>query len=89
MNRRQAITILGATALGSCRRPDPLLTFSTIAFDTMVYMRTHGVTPASFHDLSEKCSLRLRVIESLFSLRDPGSAISRLNRDGTLDNPTP
>ncbi len=89
MNRRHAITLLGAAALTGCRRRAPLQTFSTIAFGTNVHFQTHGIPEPSFKDISEKCSLRLRVIESLFSLYDPDSAISRLNRDGKLENPHP
>ncbi|MGJ8643132.1 MAG: FAD:protein FMN transferase [Luteolibacter sp.] len=92
MNRRRAITLLGASTLAglsSCRRPDPLRTFTAIAFGTDVHFQTHGISEATFDDISEKCSLRLRDIESLFSLYDPESAISRLNRDGNLENPHP
>jgi thiamine biosynthesis lipoprotein len=89
MNRRHAITLIAAAAFTSCRRNPLLQTFSTIAFGTEVYFQTHGITETSFDDLSEQCSLRLRVIESLFSLYDPDSAISRLNRDGKLENPHP
>ena len=89
MNRRHAITLLGATALTGCRRRAPLQTFSSIAFGTNVHFQTHGISKESLKDISEKCSLRLRVIESLFSLYDPDSAICRLNRDGKLENPHP
>lgn len=92
MNRRHAITLLGASALAglsSCRHPDPLRTFTAIAFGTDVHFQTHGITEAAFNDISEKCSLYLREFESLFSLYDPRSAISRLNRDGKLENPHP
>ena len=89
MKRRHAITILVATGFTSCRRRARLQTFSSIAFGTNVGFQTHGVPEASFVDISDKCSLRLRVIESLFSLYDPDSAISRLNRDGELENPHP
>ncbi len=89
MNRRHAITMLGAAAITGCRRRTRLRTFSTIAFGTNVHFQTHGVPEASFADISEKCSLRLRVIESLFSLYVPDSAICRLNRDGKLENPHP
>ncbi len=89
MNRRHAITLIGAAALTGCRRPATLQTFSTIAFGTDVHFQTHGIPKTSFADISEKCSLRLRVLESLFSLYDTESAISRLNRDGKLENPHP
>ncbi|QTN33264.1 FAD:protein FMN transferase [Akkermansiaceae bacterium] len=89
MNRRRAITLLGAASLASCRRRENPFTFTDIAFGTEVHFQVHGISAASFHDLSAKCALRLRVIESLFSLYDPESAISRLNRDGKLENPHP
>ncbi|MDP4625017.1 MAG: FAD:protein FMN transferase [Akkermansiaceae bacterium] len=92
MNRRRAISILGASTfagLSSCRSRDPLHTFSTVAFGTDVHFQTHGISDSTFNNISEKCSLRLRVIESLFSLYDPESAICRLNRDGELENPHP
>ncbi len=89
MKRRHAITILVATGFTGCRRRARLQTFSAIAFGTNVGFQAHGVPEASFGDISEKCSLRLRVIESLFSLYDPDSAISRLNREGKLEKPHP
>lgn len=89
MNRRHAITMLGAAALTGCSRSARLQNFSTIAFGTEVHFQTHGIPEASLADISEKCSLRLRVMESLFSLYDPDSAIRRLNRDGKLENPHP
>lgn len=89
MNRRRAMTVLGAAALTSCRGHEPLRTFSFIAFGTEVHFQAHGISAARFEEVSAKCSLRLREIESLFSLYDPDSAISRLNRDGKLENPDP
>lgn len=89
MNRRRAITILAAAAFTSCRRHDPLRTFSSIAFGTDVRFHAHGISEVAFAGVSQKCSNRLREIESLFSLYNPESAISRLNRDGKLVNPPP
>lgn len=92
MNRRHAISLLGASTLAglnSCRRPDPLRTFNAVAFGTSVHFQTYGISEVTFNDISEKCSLRLHSIESLFSLYNPTSAISHLNRDGTLENPHP
>ncbi|MEP2775744.1 MAG: FAD:protein FMN transferase [Luteolibacter sp.] len=90
MNRRRAITLLGASTLAgitSCRRPAQLRTFSTVAFGTDVHFQLHGVSETVFKTLSAACIIRLREIEALFSLYDPGSTISHLNRDGTLENP--
>ena len=87
MNRRRAITILGAgtlCGLSACRRPGPLQTYTNIAFGTDVHFQTHGVSEADFKALSTACTARLREIEALFSLQDPQSAICRLNRDGRL-----
>lgn len=87
MNRRRAITILGAGtfgALSGCRRPGPLQTYTSIAFSTDVRFQAHGVPQSEFEALSTACTSRLREIESLFSLQDPQSAICRLNRDGRL-----
>jgi thiamine biosynthesis lipoprotein len=89
MNRRHAITILGAVAITSCRRRDPLRTFTGIAFGTDVHFQAHGISESVFKRLSAQCSARLREIESLFSLYDPASAISRLNREGNIENPSP
>ncbi len=89
MNRRRAMAVLGAAALTSCRRREPLSTFSSIAFGIGVRFQTHGISQATFDEISGKCSTRTREIESLFSLYDPDSAISRLNRDGKLANPDP
>jgi thiamine biosynthesis lipoprotein len=90
MKRRRAITILGASSLAglnSCQRPDPQQTFSTICFGTEVHFRLHGITDSIFKTLSAACFSRLREIESLFSVYDPASAISSLNREGQLKNP--
>ncbi len=87
MNRRRAITILGAATLTSCRSREPLRSFSSIAFGTEIHFQAHGISEATFDELSVKCSSRLREIQSLFSLYDAESAISRLNRDGSLANP--
>lgn len=90
MNRRRAMTVLGAAALTACRRhEDPLRTFSSIAFGTEVHFQAHGISAASFDEVSATCSARHRELQSLFSLHDAGSAISRLNRDGKLENPDP
>lgn len=89
MNRRRAITLFGAAALTSCRRPDPLRTYSGFAFGTEVRFQLHGISEAAFGKLSAGCTARLREIESLFSLYEPASAISRLNRDGKLEDPPP
>jgi thiamine biosynthesis lipoprotein len=87
MNRRRAITLLGAATLTSCRRTNPLRTFSDIAFGTDVGFQTHGISEAVFEKLSAECASRLREMESLFSLYDPGSTLSKLNREGRLDRP--
>ena len=87
MNRRHAITLLGAATLAGCRRADPVHTFSDFAFSTAVNFRVHGIPEARFKTLSEECARRLREIESLFSLYDKQSSISALNREGRLTNP--
>ena len=87
MKRRRAITLLGAVAFTSCRPRVELRTFSAIAFGTEVHFQTHGISETLFTNVSEKCFRRLREIESLFSLYDPESTISRLNRDKKLTNP--
>lgn len=87
MNRRRAITLLGAggfCGLSACRRPSPLQTYTAIAFGTDVHFQTHGVPEADFKKLSAACTARLREIEALCSLQDSQSAICRLNRDGRL-----
>jgi thiamine biosynthesis lipoprotein len=87
MNRRRAITILGAAALTSCRRSSPTHTFSDLAFGTAVHFQAHGISESVFKGLSMQCLARLREIESLFSLYDPESTLSKLNREGLLENP--
>jgi thiamine biosynthesis lipoprotein len=87
MNRRHAITILGAAALTSCRRRHSLLTVSDYAFGTAVHFQIHGISAAAFKKLSAECLSRLREIESLFSLYDPDSTLCKLNREGMLENP--
>ena len=90
MNRRRAMTILGAVSLGglpSCKRQPVLRTFSTFAFGTQVHFHTHSVSGTTFETVSRECDERLLEIESLFSLYDTESTISRLNRDGYLENP--
>jgi len=89
MNRRRAMQLLGATTLagaGGCQRKNPLLRFDTIAFGTDVYFQLHGTSQADFEKISSACSERLRELESIFSLYDKESAISRLNQDGELRN---
>jgi len=90
MNRRRAITTLGAATIGcftACRKSDPLRTFSTIAFGTEVSFQVHGISEANFENLAAKCTARLREMESLFSLYQEDSAIRRLNREGLLKDP--
>ena len=90
MNRRRAITIFGASTLAglsSCQRSEPLQTFSTVCLGTEVHIRLHGFADSDSEKLSGACFRRLREIESLFSLYDPGSVISTLNREGHLKNP--
>ncbi len=94
MNRRRAITVFGAAAFGSltaCKsKPSPIeRTFSSIAFGTGIHFEAHGISATIFDKAVAQCSLRIREIESLFSLYDQDSAISRLNRDGKLENPQP
>ena len=89
MNRRHAMGLLGAASLVSCRRSAPVQSFSDIAFGTEVGFQTYGISQASFSDLSKKASLRLRAIESLFSLYDPESTLSMLNKEGILAKPHP
>lgn len=87
MNRRHAITILGAAVLTSCRRRNPLLTVSDYAFGTAVHFQVHGISESSFKKISAACLSRLREMESLFSLYDPDSTLCKLNREGMLENP--
>lgn len=87
MNRRRAITVLGAATFAGCKRATPLHTFSGFAFGTAVHFQVHGISEAEFQSISAKCSARLREIEALFSLYDPQSTISILNRDGRVENP--
>lgn len=87
MNRRHAITLLGAAALTSCRRRNPLHTVSDYAFGTAVHFQVHGISASAFKKLSAECLSRLREMESLFSLYDPDSTLCKLNREGMLENP--
>jgi len=90
MNRRRAITLCGAATLcglSSCRRTAPPRTYTGFAFGTEVHFQIHGITEHEFDEVSALCTTRLTEIQSLFSLYDPDSAISRLNRDGRMANP--
>lgn len=87
MNRRRAITVLGAATFAGCKRSAPLYTFSDFAFGTAVHFQVHGISEAEFQLISAKCSTRLREIEALFSLYDPRSTISKLNEKGRVENP--
>ena len=90
MNRRRAITTLGAASIGcltACRKGETLRTFSSIAFGTEVSFQVYGISNASFAELASKCSSRLQEIESHFSLYQEDSTIRRLNREGFLKNP--
>ncbi len=90
MNRRRAITLCGAATLcglSSCRRTPPLRTYTGFAFGTEVHFQLHGIAEEEFNQISARCTARLTEIQALFSLYDPDSAISRLNRDGRLADP--
>ena len=87
MKRRRAIALLGAATLTSCRRTDPLRTFSDIAFGTEVGFKSHGISASAFEKIFTESAARLRELESLFSLHDRDSTISRLNREGFLESP--
>lgn len=89
MNRRQVLGTLGGSAcawLSGCKRATPIQTFSTVAFGTEVHFRTHGLSDISFASIASETTDRLRELESLFSLYDTNSAISRLNQQGELRN---
>jgi thiamine biosynthesis lipoprotein len=90
MNRRRAMTLIGAATAGcfpSCRRPSEVRSFSDIAFGTEVGFKVHGMTGAGFERLTKESVGRLRELESWFSLYDSGSLISKLNRDGFVEAP--
>ena len=92
MNRRRALQLLGASSLlPSCKRkPDEKLqTYTSVAFGTEVHFQTYGIDQALFEKIAAATTTRLAQIDQLFSLYNPDSTISQLNRDGVLDGPPP
>ncbi|MFD2256426.1 FAD:protein FMN transferase [Luteolibacter algae] len=87
MNRRHFLKVIGLSTLPSCREETKIHTFSSIAFGTDIHFKTHGISSALFRKICNSSSQRLAEIEALFSLYQPESAISRLNRNGFLENP--
>lgn len=99
-SRRRFVTILGATALmpaawtpAATAKPDlppltswpPLTGWQGTALGADASIKLAGLDPAAATPLLARCTAEIRRLEALFSLYDPDSALSRLNRSGALD----
>lgn len=92
MNRRRAMQLAGGAfiaATAGCGGSRGLSRSEFPAFGTMVGYQLHGVGKDEFREIAERVQGLVARCERLLSLYDPGSEISRLNRDGGLVNADP
>lgn len=86
LSRRRFLAI-SAAALATPATAAPLR-WQGVALGADVSLTLHAPEPIAEEALRQTRK-RLRQIEGLFSLYDPGSALSQLNRDGVLPAPHP
>lgn len=94
MKRRRFLTILGATGasgLVACREEvaDGALPWNWrgILFGAECSITLCAEGAARSRELAQACATEMRRLESIFTLFDPESPVSRLNRDGVLKRP--
>jgi FAD:protein FMN transferase len=96
MKRRQVLYaamgqgLMSATTLQAAPAPTPPLAWRRrdwLGFGTMLSLRAGGEDEAQLERALDASVAAVRAIESQMSLHDPGSALSRLNRDGELRDP--
>ena len=89
MKRRRFLglgTAAGAGLLAGCGSDEPESEWSWrgVMFRSPASFTLHGVEDAEAKALTVDCVEEMKRLEAMFSLQNPDSAMSRLNRDGVL-----
>jgi len=91
ITRRRALFIGAAAAIlpGLGRAATPVAAWNGNALGAHAEIRLAGLETAEAAPVFARIAAELHRLEDLFSLYRPGSALSRLNRQGWLDDPAP
>lgn len=92
LNRRRFISISAAAmGMGLCdptyAAPPALIRWQGAALGARAEIKLYSNNPAHAGAIFGRCQREINRLENIFSLYVENSAISRLNRDGVLDNP--
>jgi len=85
----QSLALLGGNSLLNAAQTPKIKTWTGILFGSEASIQISHTDPEFAQNLLQDCVSELLRLESIFTLYDQSSELSRLNREGNLQSPSP